>query len=305
MTTGPLLQNSKALSRRAVLVAPPGGVLQMLEVSFAHVGQADGSAHQAVDAHRFETSWIKFVVYSALGVSGMILDDLIAQDPNLYARKLQTKIDVGVLPSGTHVFAVEAVDVLEVGPANREVAAEYPPTGRLIEKGQDDSVLDEAGLAAKAEPQQVANAETEPLFQNCFRRRELVGLDVHTAAGHDHTWSNVTQMLSHKIVVGHAVHIHEDELVGAADENGAIEDARLAKTLIILAHMLDGVPELRRPPFEQGPIILLRPVVGDDQFEIRKRLLGKSGERAGQNFRFVIGGDHNRRGRRRVWSRVG
>jgi len=38
MTTVPLLQNSRALSRRATLVAPPGGVLQMLEVPLAYVG---------------------------------------------------------------------------------------------------------------------------------------------------------------------------------------------------------------------------------------------------------------------------
>ena len=93
-----------------------------------------------------------------------------------------------------------------------------------------------------------------------------------------------------------AIHVHEDEPVEAADVNGAVQNARLAKAEVLVPDVLDGMKKSRRPAFEQGAVVFARAVVGDDELEIPIRLAGKGGQVALDDVGVVVARDHRGNG---------
>src|ERR1700722_12415746 len=93
-----------------------------------------------------------------------------------------------------------------------------------------------------------------------------------------------------------AIGIDEDQPVGAADAYGAILNARLAKTKILVPDMLDRMDKPGRPSLEQRAVAFRRAIIGDDDLEILPGLAYERGEVALDNIRIAIARHNDRSG---------
>ena len=72
-------------------------------------------------------------------------------------------------------------------------------------------------------------------------------LDVHSAARQNAARLEIAHVVADEVLVRQAIHVHEDEPVEAADVDGAVQDARLAKAEILVADVLDGMKQIAAP----------------------------------------------------------
>ena len=99
------------------------------------------------------------------------------------------------------------------------------------------------------------------------------------------------QVIAHKVGVGEAIHVRDNDPVEAANVNRTVEDPGFAEALLFVGDVLDSVGEPRRPGVQKRGIVLSGTVVGEDDFEILSALDGEGGEGGLDDVRVVMGPD--------------
>src|SRR3954452_25576160 len=92
------------------------------------------------------------------------------------------------------------------------------------------------------------------------------------APGNRSAGFNISNVVAHEVAMRQAIHIHDDERIKSADQNGPIGHPRLAKAVLILCDVLNSTSKTWRPFCQDRRVMLIGSVIGEHQFEIKKAL---------------------------------
>ena len=156
-------------------------------------------------------------------------------------------------------------------------------------------MLDQLRPSQHPQPHQLERPEIQAAIPYFFGARNVLPLHVNTPAGQSRAGLEIVQVISDELPVRQAVHIHENQALGRADANGAVEDARLAETFVLMPDMLERIAKARRPAGQQRSVVVGRSIVGHDDFEFLPALPRESRKVALDDIEIVVAGDDYRR----------
>src|SRR5713101_873921 len=113
-------------------------------------------------------------------------------------------------------------------------------------------MFDNPRFAQQPQPEKRSQAEAETVFKDRAWRRHYFRVDVRPAPGDHRTGVEISQVVAHKILVGEAIHVYDDEFFKTAHMNRAVQDSRLAEAALFVSDVLYSVNETWCPGIQKG-----------------------------------------------------